>query len=190
MNLFVSFILKAIAVFIKDVVLYEVGETDNCHSSVSKSCRSLCSALTNICTFPPRFPRCHFCQRLSREAIRFIDFPPCVLKRPASQILLTLSLMYEPMSVVPAVLHKLSVPGLGEPPRHALMLCPEVYSACERWRAAGRSSVCQGLKLLRRRSAWSRSAGCWESSCLLNFQSWAAERALSINHIQGFDIWL
>ncbi|KAM4605568.1 vasoactive intestinal polypeptide receptor-like [Polymixia lowei] len=34
MNLFVSFILKAIAVFIKDVVLYEVGETDNCHSSV------------------------------------------------------------------------------------------------------------------------------------------------------------
>ncbi|XP_029931310.1 vasoactive intestinal polypeptide receptor-like [Myripristis murdjan] len=34
MNLFVSFILKAIAVFIKDVVLYEVGETENCHSSV------------------------------------------------------------------------------------------------------------------------------------------------------------
>ena len=30
MNLFVSFILKAIAVFIKDVVLYEVGESDNC----------------------------------------------------------------------------------------------------------------------------------------------------------------
>ncbi|XP_076018200.1 vasoactive intestinal polypeptide receptor-like isoform X2 [Genypterus blacodes] len=34
MNLFVSFILKAIAVFIKDVVLYDVGETDNCQSSV------------------------------------------------------------------------------------------------------------------------------------------------------------
>lgn len=30
MHLFVSFILKAIAVFIKDVVLYEVGEVDNC----------------------------------------------------------------------------------------------------------------------------------------------------------------
>ncbi|KAM6948870.1 vasoactive intestinal polypeptide receptor [Aplochiton taeniatus] len=34
MNLFVSFILKAIAVFIKDVVLYEVGESDNCHPTV------------------------------------------------------------------------------------------------------------------------------------------------------------
>ncbi|XP_056149785.1 vasoactive intestinal polypeptide receptor-like [Lampris incognitus] len=34
MNLFLSFILKAIAVFMKDVVLYEVGEIDNCHSSV------------------------------------------------------------------------------------------------------------------------------------------------------------
>ncbi|XP_061791534.1 vasoactive intestinal polypeptide receptor-like [Nerophis lumbriciformis] len=34
MHLFVSFILKAIAVFIKDVVLYDVGETDSCHSSV------------------------------------------------------------------------------------------------------------------------------------------------------------
>lgn len=32
MHLFVSFILKAIAVFIKDVVLYEVGEVDNCSS--------------------------------------------------------------------------------------------------------------------------------------------------------------
>ncbi|KAM3850012.1 vasoactive intestinal polypeptide receptor-like [Diretmus argenteus] len=39
MNLFVSFILKATAVFIKDVVLYEVGETDNCHSSVG--CKSV-----------------------------------------------------------------------------------------------------------------------------------------------------
>uniref|UniRef100_A0A8C2XVH0 Vasoactive intestinal peptide receptor 1a n=1 Tax=Cyclopterus lumpus TaxID=8103 RepID=A0A8C2XVH0_CYCLU len=34
MHLFVSFILKAVAVFIKDVVLYEVGETDNCQSPV------------------------------------------------------------------------------------------------------------------------------------------------------------
>ncbi|XP_071759795.1 vasoactive intestinal polypeptide receptor-like [Centroberyx gerrardi] len=34
MNLFVSFVLKAVAVFIKDVVLYDVGETDNCHASV------------------------------------------------------------------------------------------------------------------------------------------------------------
>uniref|UniRef100_A0A671Y8Q7 Vasoactive intestinal peptide receptor 1a n=1 Tax=Sparus aurata TaxID=8175 RepID=A0A671Y8Q7_SPAAU len=34
MHLFVSFILKAAAVFIKDVVLYDVGETDNCQSSV------------------------------------------------------------------------------------------------------------------------------------------------------------
>ncbi|KAM8727485.1 vasoactive intestinal polypeptide receptor-like [Acanthopagrus schlegelii] len=34
MHLFVSFILKAVAVFIKDVVLYDVGETDNCQSSV------------------------------------------------------------------------------------------------------------------------------------------------------------
>lgn len=32
MHLFVSFILKAIAVFIKDVVLYEVGEMDDCSS--------------------------------------------------------------------------------------------------------------------------------------------------------------
>lgn len=30
MHLFVSFILKAIAVFAKDVVLYEFGEVDNC----------------------------------------------------------------------------------------------------------------------------------------------------------------
>ncbi|TKS80266.1 Vasoactive intestinal polypeptide receptor [Collichthys lucidus] len=34
MHLFVSFILKAVAVFIKDVVLYDVGEMDNCQSSV------------------------------------------------------------------------------------------------------------------------------------------------------------
>lgn len=35
MHLFVAFILKAMAVFIKDVVLYDVGETENCQSSVS-----------------------------------------------------------------------------------------------------------------------------------------------------------
>ncbi|KAF6718475.1 Vasoactive intestinal polypeptide receptor [Oryzias melastigma] len=34
MHLFVSLILKAVTVFIKDVVLYEVGETDNCQGSV------------------------------------------------------------------------------------------------------------------------------------------------------------
>ncbi|XP_028284132.1 vasoactive intestinal polypeptide receptor-like isoform X2 [Parambassis ranga] len=34
MHLFVSLILKAVTVFIKDVVLYDVGETDNCQSSV------------------------------------------------------------------------------------------------------------------------------------------------------------
>ncbi|XP_024862685.1 vasoactive intestinal polypeptide receptor-like isoform X2 [Kryptolebias marmoratus] len=34
MNLFVSLILKAVTVFIKDVVLYDVGETDNCQASV------------------------------------------------------------------------------------------------------------------------------------------------------------
>uniref|UniRef100_A0A8C6LIK3 Vasoactive intestinal peptide receptor 1a n=1 Tax=Nothobranchius furzeri TaxID=105023 RepID=A0A8C6LIK3_NOTFU len=34
MNLFVSLILKAVTVFIKDMVLYDVGETDNCQSSV------------------------------------------------------------------------------------------------------------------------------------------------------------
>ncbi|XP_078121104.1 vasoactive intestinal polypeptide receptor-like [Sander vitreus] len=34
MHLFVSFILKAVAVLLKDVVLYEVGETDNCQSPV------------------------------------------------------------------------------------------------------------------------------------------------------------
>ncbi|KAI9519562.1 Vasoactive intestinal polypeptide receptor [Dissostichus eleginoides] len=39
MHLFVSFILKAIAVFIKDVVLYEVGEVDNCSSSGSVGCK-------------------------------------------------------------------------------------------------------------------------------------------------------
>lgn len=33
-HLFVSFILKAISVFIKDVVLYDVGEAENCHSTV------------------------------------------------------------------------------------------------------------------------------------------------------------
>ncbi|TKS87717.1 Vasoactive intestinal polypeptide receptor [Collichthys lucidus] len=38
MHLFVSFILKAIAVFVKDVVLYEVGEVDNC-SSGSVGCK-------------------------------------------------------------------------------------------------------------------------------------------------------
>uniref|UniRef100_A0AAQ5Z5R6 Vasoactive intestinal peptide receptor 1b n=1 Tax=Amphiprion ocellaris TaxID=80972 RepID=A0AAQ5Z5R6_AMPOC len=40
MHLFVSFILKAIAVFIKDVVLYEVGEVDNC-SSGSVGCKAV-----------------------------------------------------------------------------------------------------------------------------------------------------
>lgn len=35
MHLFVAFILKAVAVFIKDVVLYDVGETDSCQSPVS-----------------------------------------------------------------------------------------------------------------------------------------------------------
>ncbi|XP_029955648.1 vasoactive intestinal polypeptide receptor 1b [Salarias fasciatus] len=39
MHLFVSFILKAIAVFIKDVVLYEVGEVDNC-SPGSVGCKA------------------------------------------------------------------------------------------------------------------------------------------------------
>uniref|UniRef100_A0A3P9ISI2 Vasoactive intestinal peptide receptor 1a n=1 Tax=Oryzias latipes TaxID=8090 RepID=A0A3P9ISI2_ORYLA len=34
MHLFVSLILKAVTVFIKDVVLYDVGETDNCQGSV------------------------------------------------------------------------------------------------------------------------------------------------------------
>uniref|UniRef100_G3NGC7 Vasoactive intestinal peptide receptor 1b n=1 Tax=Gasterosteus aculeatus aculeatus TaxID=481459 RepID=G3NGC7_GASAC len=38
MHLFVSFILKAIAVFAKDVVLYDVGEVDNC-SSGSVRCK-------------------------------------------------------------------------------------------------------------------------------------------------------
>uniref|UniRef100_A0A3Q3JDM0 Vasoactive intestinal peptide receptor 1a n=1 Tax=Monopterus albus TaxID=43700 RepID=A0A3Q3JDM0_MONAL len=33
-HLFVSFILKAVAVFIKDVVLYDVGESDNCQPTV------------------------------------------------------------------------------------------------------------------------------------------------------------
>lgn len=42
MHLFVSFVLKAIAVFIKDVILYDVGETDNCQSSVSML-HTLCS---------------------------------------------------------------------------------------------------------------------------------------------------
>ncbi|XP_046879955.1 vasoactive intestinal polypeptide receptor 1b isoform X3 [Hypomesus transpacificus] len=40
MHLFVSFILKAIAVFIKDVVLYEVGEVDNC-SPGSMGCKAV-----------------------------------------------------------------------------------------------------------------------------------------------------
>lgn len=43
MHLFVSFILKAVAVFIKDVVLYEVGEVDNCAtSSVSPAVKEPC----------------------------------------------------------------------------------------------------------------------------------------------------
>uniref|UniRef100_A0A3Q3WR03 Uncharacterized protein n=1 Tax=Mola mola TaxID=94237 RepID=A0A3Q3WR03_MOLML len=33
-HLFLAFILKAVTVFIKDVVLYDVGETDSCQSSV------------------------------------------------------------------------------------------------------------------------------------------------------------
>lgn len=46
MHLFVAFILKAIAVFIKDVVLYEVGEVDNCSTGSVSSlsglrCRSV-----------------------------------------------------------------------------------------------------------------------------------------------------
>ncbi|KAG9356052.1 hypothetical protein JZ751_000896 [Albula glossodonta] len=40
MHLFVSFILKAIAVFIKDVVLYEVGETDDCYPA-SIGCKAV-----------------------------------------------------------------------------------------------------------------------------------------------------
>ncbi|KAG9347758.1 hypothetical protein JZ751_003772 [Albula glossodonta] len=40
MHLFVSFILKAIAVFIKDVVLYDVGESENC-SSGSVGCKAV-----------------------------------------------------------------------------------------------------------------------------------------------------
>uniref|UniRef100_A0A3Q3IU92 G-protein coupled receptors family 2 profile 2 domain-containing protein n=1 Tax=Monopterus albus TaxID=43700 RepID=A0A3Q3IU92_MONAL len=40
MHLFVSFILKAIAVFIKDVVLYEVGEVDSC-SLGSVGCKAV-----------------------------------------------------------------------------------------------------------------------------------------------------
>ncbi|XP_023678657.2 vasoactive intestinal polypeptide receptor-like isoform X2 [Paramormyrops kingsleyae] len=40
MHLFVSFILKAIAVFIKDVVLYDVGETENCYSE-SVGCKAV-----------------------------------------------------------------------------------------------------------------------------------------------------
>lgn len=35
MHLFVAFILKAVAVFIKDFVLYDEEETDICQSSVS-----------------------------------------------------------------------------------------------------------------------------------------------------------
>ncbi|XP_061588735.1 vasoactive intestinal polypeptide receptor-like isoform X1 [Cololabis saira] len=34
MHLFVSLILKAVSVFIKDVILYDVGETENCQPSV------------------------------------------------------------------------------------------------------------------------------------------------------------
>lgn len=48
MHLFVSFILKAIAVFIKDVVLYEVGEVDNC-SSGSVSCFVIGTAVCRGC---------------------------------------------------------------------------------------------------------------------------------------------
>ncbi|XP_052373552.1 vasoactive intestinal polypeptide receptor 1b [Oncorhynchus keta] len=40
MHLFVSFILKAIAVFTKDVVLYQVGEVDNC-SPGSVGCKAV-----------------------------------------------------------------------------------------------------------------------------------------------------
>lgn len=34
-HLFLAFILKAVTVFIKDVILYDMGETENCKSSVS-----------------------------------------------------------------------------------------------------------------------------------------------------------
>lgn len=36
-HLFVAFILKAVTVFIKDVVLYEVGESEECQATVSPS---------------------------------------------------------------------------------------------------------------------------------------------------------
>lgn len=67
MHLFVSFILKAAAVFIKDVVLYDVGETDNCQSSVST-------------------PRARQLVRFIRRAECFIDFLPCIIKSPADQV--------------------------------------------------------------------------------------------------------
>lgn len=67
MHLFVSFILKAVTVFIKDVVLYDVGETDNCQSSVST-------------------PHARQLVRFIRRAECFIDFLPCIIKSPADQV--------------------------------------------------------------------------------------------------------
>ncbi|TNN88817.1 Vasoactive intestinal polypeptide receptor [Liparis tanakae] len=60
MHLFVSFILKAIAVFVKDVVLYEVGEVDNCSSgSVSMSPKMrLVFAADSHRRHPPAAYRC------------------------------------------------------------------------------------------------------------------------------------
>ena len=80
MHLFVSFILKAVAVFIKDVVLYDVGETENCQSSV----RALYTPPT-----PPSLRAVEH-SRLIRQyvgfiskAAQFIVFRPCIIKGPA-----------------------------------------------------------------------------------------------------------
>lgn len=68
MHLFVSFILKAIAVFIKDVVLYEVGEVDNC-SSGSVSCFVIGTAV------------CRGCFQMKRSGVFFFSVRLWTLKK-------------------------------------------------------------------------------------------------------------
>lgn len=66
MHLFVSFMLKAVAVFIKDVVLYDVGATEN--SGETENCKSSVSTLGNLLSAAE-----HSHVHLISDAVQFID---------------------------------------------------------------------------------------------------------------------
>ena len=62
-HLFVSFILKAIAVFIKDVVLYEVGEVDNCSPGSVSVC--VCCRFMSLVFWDSEVCACVCCRFMS-----------------------------------------------------------------------------------------------------------------------------